>query len=88
MLPAVFNARHYNSLRRFSQKPFQIPSRRHIAENGLNVGSLSKNRLGTLLRNLNVVDQKERRKIKGIKIVYYLIRPELVRKVAENYRVK
>jgi DNA primase len=59
-----------------------------IKENGLNVGSLSKNRLGTLLRNLNVVDQKERRKIKGIKIVYYLIRPEQVRKVAENYRVK
>jgi hypothetical protein len=58
-----------------------------IRKNGLNVGSLSKNRLGTLLRNLHVVDQKERRKINGIKTVFYFIRPETVKRVAENYRV-
>jgi hypothetical protein len=59
-----------------------------IKENGLNVGQLSKNRLGTLLRNLHVVDQKERRKVNGIKTVFHFLRPETVKRVAENYRVR
>jgi DNA primase len=58
-----------------------------IKNQGLNVGVLSKNRLGTLLRNLHVADDKERRTVDGTKTIFYLIRPEQVKQVAENYRV-
>ncbi len=59
-----------------------------IRVNGLNVGQLSKNRLGSILRNLHVTEQKERRKVAGDKKVFHFIRPSTVKKVADNYRVR
>jgi hypothetical protein len=59
-----------------------------IREQGLNIGELNKNRLGKLMHDLDIVDQKERKVLQGNKIMLHFIRPEKVHQVAENYRVK
>jgi hypothetical protein len=59
-----------------------------VKEQGINIGELTKNRLGKLMRDLDVIEAKERRIIQGNKILLYHIHPEKVRQVAQNYRVK
>ncbi len=59
-----------------------------IKQQGLNVGVLSKDRLGKLIRDLDVINDKDRRVVQGRKITVYLIAPEKVKQVATNYRVQ
>ena len=59
-----------------------------IKQQGLNIGALSKDRLGKLIHDLDVADQKDRRIISGRKNTVYYVRPEKVSQVAHNYRVK
>jgi DNA primase catalytic core len=65
-----------------------------IKEQGLNVGVLSKDKLGTLIHHLGLLKDKDRMNKrddnsgKTKKITVYLIDPEKVRQVAVNYRVK
>jgi hypothetical protein len=59
-----------------------------IKQLGLNVGALSKDRLGKLIHDLDVVESKDRRMIHSKKITVYLISPEKVQQVALNYRVR
>jgi len=61
---------------------------RFVREQGLNIGELNKNRLGKLMRDLDVVERKDRKVSQGAKIMLHFIRPEKVRQVAQNYRVK
>jgi DNA primase catalytic core len=59
-----------------------------IKEQGLDVGPLSKKRLGKLMHDLDVVENKERRIIQTNKIMLYFMRPETIHQVAKNYRVR
>jgi DNA primase catalytic core len=61
---------------------------RFVREQGLNIGELNKNRLGKLMHDLDVVDQKDRKVFQGNKIMLHFIRPEKVHQIAQNYRVK
>ena len=49
---------------------------------------LSKDRLGKLIYDLDIVDSKERRVVQGKKITVCQISPEKVKQVAVNYRVQ
>ena len=49
---------------------------------------LSKDRLGKLIHDLDVINDKDRRVIQGRKITVYWITPEKVKHVAINYRVQ
>ena len=59
-----------------------------IKQQGLNVGMLSKDRLGKLIHDLDLINNKDRRVVQGRKITVYLISPEKVKQVAVNYRVQ
>jgi len=59
-----------------------------IKQQGLNVGMLSKDRLGKVIHDLDVINGKERRVVQGRKITVYQITPEKVKHVAVNYRVQ
>ena len=59
-----------------------------IKQQGLNVGVLSKDRLGKLIHDLDLINNKDRRVVQGRKITVYLISPEKVKQVAINYRVQ
>ena len=59
-----------------------------IKQQGLNVGMLSKDRLGKLIHDLDVISDKDRRVVQSRKITVYLISPEKVKQVALNYRVQ
>ena len=59
-----------------------------IKQQGLNVGVLSKDRLGKLIHDLDLINDKDRRLVRGRKITVYLISPEKVKQVAVNYRVQ
>jgi hypothetical protein len=59
-----------------------------IKEQGLDVGPLSKKRLGKLMHDLDIVENKERRMSQGSKIMLYFMRPEKIEQVAQNYRVR
>ena len=59
-----------------------------IKQQGLNVGMLSKDRLGKLIHDLDVINDKDRRVVQGRKITVYWITPEKVKQVAINYRVQ
>jgi len=59
-----------------------------IKQQGLNVGVLSKDRLGKLIHDLDVINDKDRRVVHGRKITVYWISPEKVKQVALNYRVQ
>ncbi|MFC1833216.1 hypothetical protein ACFL2Q_00610, partial [Thermodesulfobacteriota bacterium] len=59
-----------------------------IREQGLNIGTLHKNRLGKILHDLDIVADKDRRMINGTKITVYLLNPDTINRVAENYRVQ
>jgi hypothetical protein len=52
------------------------------------VGALSKDRLAKLIHDLDVVKEKDRRMSQGRKITVYLISPEKLQQVAQNYRVR
>jgi len=59
-----------------------------IKQQGLNIGALSKDRLGKLIHDLDVIEGKDRKVSQGKKITVYRIRPEKVQQVSVNYRVK
>ncbi len=59
-----------------------------IKQQGLNVGMLSKDRLGKLIHDLDLINNKDRRVVQCRKITMYLISPEKVKQVAVNYRVQ
>ncbi len=59
-----------------------------IKQQGLNVGMLSKDRLGKLIHDLDLINDKDRRVVQGRKITVYLISPDKVKQVAINYRVE
>ncbi len=52
------------------------------------MGVLSKDRLGKLIHDLDVICDKDRRVVQGRKITVYSISPEKVKQVAVNYRVE
>jgi hypothetical protein len=59
-----------------------------IRDQGLDVGPLNKKRLGKLMHDLDIVENKERRMSQGSKIMLYFMRPEKIEQVAQNYRVR
>ena len=59
-----------------------------IRAEGINVGEIREDGLGTLLRNLHVCEKTGRKLINGERQTCYWFKPERVRLVAENYRAK
>ena len=55
---------------------------------GLNVGVLSKSRFGKLMGDLGLVEGKERKVVRGSKIILYCLSPERLKRVSQNYRVR
>jgi DNA primase catalytic core len=59
-----------------------------IRAEGINVGEIREDGLGTLLRNLQVCNKTGRKLVNAERQTCYWFKPEKVKLVAENYRVK
>jgi hypothetical protein len=79
---------YFFGLKHIAKTNAQFKNISFVKEQGLNIGELTNNRLGKLMRDLDVIENKERKIIERYKILFYYLVPEKIKMVAENYRVK